>query len=259
MSERGVQDKSVKLGLLVDPGGEGGLGQAVQRIREAEQQGWDGVCLLGGPRSVAVALQAAAAAAAVTHRVRLGVEVSPGAALHPLRLAEDLSMIDIISAGRLEWMLGDSASLSRPDQEEATRIVREAWTGQAFSHAGPRWSFPTLRCLPTPEQRPCPSIWSSSVGASGERDPGQVGRWFPLDQISGPDQRNHSFAVCGRWVRADDGEGDLRFGPSEVPYADWAAFESGKSLPRPEWLYVEPEGIGPSEPIRLRVRELFLA
>ena len=257
----GVQTEPLKLGLLLFVEGEGGVGQAVKTIREAEKQGWDGICLRGGPRAGAAALQAAAAAATVTERLRLGVEVLPGPTLHPLRLAEDLSMIDIISAGRLEWMLGDSASLNQSDQEEATEIVLKAWAGGPFSHSGRRWSFPSLRCLPTPDQRPSPPIWSAWEGASSEKE-GRIGRWFSLDEAFGPAEKEGDLvAVCGRWVPAGVAGGVLRFGPSEGQYADWAALRSGESTPGPKCLYVDlfaGHSVAPSEAIRRGARELFL-
>ena len=261
VSESGVQNESFKLGLLLEVEGGGGVAEAVERIREAEQQGWDGVCLRGGPQAGAAALQAAAAAATVTERLRLGVEVSPGATLHPLRLAEDLSMIDIISAGRLEWMVAGSAGISRADQEEATQVVQKAWAGEAFSHSGLRWSFPTLRCWPSPEQQPAPPIWSAWRMASSETVADPIGRWFSLEEAAGPSGRGARIAVCGRWVNARTAGGVLRFGPSAVPYRDWANLEPRALFSRLQWLYVDPiadDSVGSSEPIRRDARASIL-
>ncbi|MDG2049893.1 MAG: LLM class flavin-dependent oxidoreductase [Myxococcota bacterium] len=253
MSASGVQNEGFKLGLLLTVKGEGGALDAVEMAREAESQGWDGVCFRGGPGAGEAGLLAAAAAATVTERLRLGVEILPGPTLHPLRLAEDLSMVDIASAGRLEWMPGESPILSKSERDEAIEIVLEAWAGKAFSHSGTRWSFPKLTCVPTPEQRPSPPVWCSLGSALLMRGSGRTGCWLSLDQVPEPGEKSEALAVCGRWVETDSGGAELRFGPSRVPYADWAR----SSLPAPRWLYIEQAAgrpMGPGGPIRQRAR-----
>jgi alkanesulfonate monooxygenase SsuD/methylene tetrahydromethanopterin reductase-like flavin-dependent oxidoreductase (luciferase family) len=107
----------------------------------------------------------AAAAAAVTSSI--GVEV--GALLvplhDPLRLAEDLAVLDLISRGRLTvvpgvgYVPGEYAMFGRDKAKRGAAldrgigVLRQAWTGEWFDYDGRR-----VRVTPQPYQRPGPRI-----------------------------------------------------------------------------------------------------
>ena len=106
-----------------------------------------------------------AAVAAVTEKVliRLGAVILP---LHnPLRLAEDLAMLDLVSGGRLRLIVGigyrerEYLQLGVDKKrrvailEEGVETLKQAWTGEPFDYQGR-----TVRVLPRPAQQPRPAI-----------------------------------------------------------------------------------------------------
>lgn len=101
------------------------------------------------------------AIAANTKRIRLGQAANIITWHHPLRLAEQIAMLDVISGGRVECGIGrgyqprENETLGRPygstiqDQErnraafeEAFEIIMKAWTEPSFSHRGENFSIP---------------------------------------------------------------------------------------------------------------------
>jgi alkanesulfonate monooxygenase SsuD/methylene tetrahydromethanopterin reductase-like flavin-dependent oxidoreductase (luciferase family) len=108
-----------------------------------------------------------------TARLGLGVSVPPFH--HPLQLAEQAAMADILSGGRLEFGVGrgsqryEYARLGVPIDdkgarfEEGMEIIRRAWTQEAFSYHGAYYSFPETTVYPRPLQQPHPPIWIAST------------------------------------------------------------------------------------------------
>ena len=87
-------------------------------------------------------------AAARTKRLRIGTAVSLAALYHPLRLAEEVALLDMLSGGRVNWGAGRGFAPSEfnafgvPPEESAERfreavdIVLKAWTQERFSSQG---------------------------------------------------------------------------------------------------------------------------
>jgi len=112
----------------------------------------------------------AAAAARSTSRLKLLIYGNLLPLHDPLRLAEELSMLDCMSNGRLisgfargipreynvhSVPLGDS----RARFEEAYEIIRRAWTEEVFSYEGRFWSYKDVAIWPRPVQQPHPPVW----------------------------------------------------------------------------------------------------
>ncbi len=121
-------------------------------------------------------LPAAAAIAARTTRVTIGTFVLLAPFQHPLKLAEDAAVVDVISNGRLRLGLGqgyrqeefDGFGVPRAQRLgrtlETVEILKRAWTGERFSFDGKYFHFKDVRVLPTPASRPHPELlWG--VGA----------------------------------------------------------------------------------------------
>jgi alkanesulfonate monooxygenase SsuD/methylene tetrahydromethanopterin reductase-like flavin-dependent oxidoreductase (luciferase family) len=88
----------------------------------------------------------------------------------PLRLAEELSMLDCLTGGRLisgfargiprEYKAYNvSLTDSRARFEEAWEIMKRAWQEEVFSHDGKFWSYRDVAIWPRPVQQPHPPVW----------------------------------------------------------------------------------------------------
>jgi len=118
----------------------------------------------------------AAAAAQRTSRLKLLIYGNLLPLHEPLRLAEELAMIDCLSNGRLisgfargiprEYQVHNvPLAESRARFEEAYEIVTRAWTEDVFSYSGKFWSYKDVAIWPRPVQRPHPEIWIPIVGS----------------------------------------------------------------------------------------------
>src|ERR1700712_1030069 len=113
----------------------------------------------------------AASAAQRTKRVRLLIYGNLLPLHEPLRLAEELAMLDCLSNGRLisgfargiprEYNVHNvPQSESRARFEEAYEIIMQAWTEDVFSHEGRFWSYHDVALWPRPVQQPAPPVWT---------------------------------------------------------------------------------------------------
>jgi alkanesulfonate monooxygenase SsuD/methylene tetrahydromethanopterin reductase-like flavin-dependent oxidoreductase (luciferase family) len=114
-------------------------------------------------------------AAARTRRLRIGTAVSLAALYHPLRLAEEVALLDMLSGGRVNWGAGRGFAHSEfdafgvpPEQSaerfrEAVEIVLKAWADGTFSYHGSHFSFDGIEVLPKPLQRPHPPVWMAAT------------------------------------------------------------------------------------------------
>ncbi len=107
-----------------------------------------------------------------TDRIRLGTAVAVAAYWHPINLAGEAAMTDLLSGGRLEFGIGSGAYQREFDrmhpglkQSDAYRYMHEMlpalkalWAGD-YEHNGEFWSFPTATSVPKPLQQPHPPIW----------------------------------------------------------------------------------------------------
>ncbi len=101
--------------------------------------------------------------AAHTDDIRMGSGVANAAYWHPINLAGEAAMVDLISGGRLELGLGSGAyqrefdrmrpGLAQPDSyrymQEMLPLVRQLWEGDV-AHEGDFWAFPTATSCPKP-------------------------------------------------------------------------------------------------------------
>ena len=106
-----------------------------------------------------------------TTNVRLGCGVANAAYWHPIDLAGEAAMVDLLSDGRLELGLGSGAyqrefdrmkpGLAQPDSyrymQEMLPLVKELWAGDV-EHTGEYWQFPSSTSCPKPTQAEVP-IW----------------------------------------------------------------------------------------------------
>lgn len=123
---------------------------------------------------------AAAAIAARTERMRIGIAVSNLTFNWPVRVAEDYAMVDVLSGGRLDFGVGrgyqphefasmgaaGKQSVSREVFAEALQIITGLWTkpvGEPYTFVGKHFQVFDADCRPTPLQRPTPPIYVASI------------------------------------------------------------------------------------------------
>src|SRR3954471_14430888 len=108
----------------------------------------------------------AGAAAAVTTRMRISTDIALLPFAHPIRLAEDMAILDQLSNGRMELGIGlgyaphEFRTFGIPRSrrvsltEECIDILKLAWAGDpdGFSYAGKRYRFDGVRVTPAPVQ-----------------------------------------------------------------------------------------------------------
>jgi alkanesulfonate monooxygenase SsuD/methylene tetrahydromethanopterin reductase-like flavin-dependent oxidoreductase (luciferase family) len=120
----------------------------------------------------------AASAAQRTQRLRLLVYGNLLPLHDPLRLAEELAMLDCLSGGRIvsgfargiprEYnAYGVPLAESRARFEEAWEIISRAWSEEVFSYAGKFWSYDNVAIWPRPVQQPRPPV---RVPVSGSKE-----------------------------------------------------------------------------------------
>jgi alkanesulfonate monooxygenase SsuD/methylene tetrahydromethanopterin reductase-like flavin-dependent oxidoreductase (luciferase family) len=118
----------------------------------------------------------AAAAAQRTKRLKLLIYGNLLPLHEPLRLAEELAMIDCMSKGRLisgfargiprEYQVHNvPLAQSRARFEEAYDIITGAWTEEVFSWDGRFWSYKDVALWPRPVQQPHPPVWIPVLGS----------------------------------------------------------------------------------------------
>ncbi|MBT5664015.1 MAG: LLM class flavin-dependent oxidoreductase [Rhodospirillaceae bacterium] len=108
--------------------------------------------------------------AAHTTRLRIGTAVSLAGFYHPLRLAEEVALLDVISGGRVNWgagrgfdptehkAFGVEPTDSYAKFRESVDIVLKAWNNEKVTHDGKFWQFDGIEVLPKPHQDPMP-VW----------------------------------------------------------------------------------------------------
>src|SRR3989449_6584680 len=121
----------------------------------------------------------AAAAASRTRRIRIGLAAAILPFHHPLRLAEQMALVDIISNGRLDVGVGrgnrpaEFAGYRVPQQESRERfdetvdVIQRGWTEERCSYHGRCFAFVDVRVIPKPVQRPHPPLYQSCVTRDG--------------------------------------------------------------------------------------------
>ena len=126
-----------------------------------------------------------AAVAQRTTRIRLGPLVYVLPAHHPLRLAEEICMLDHLSHGRLEVGIGRGASAHElhyfgvdPEQApamyvEAFNVIRQALTRPQVDFHGKHYTFEDVPIEMRPRQRPHPPFWYAVPVPEGAAWPAQ--------------------------------------------------------------------------------------
>jgi alkanesulfonate monooxygenase SsuD/methylene tetrahydromethanopterin reductase-like flavin-dependent oxidoreductase (luciferase family) len=130
------------------------------------------------------------AVAARTENIRIGygVRLLPKPYNHPIRTAESVAVLDLISDGRVDFGTGRSSTRAElegfdidPDEtreqwREALQHIVGAWTNDEYQADGKYWKMGApRRVLPKPYQQPHPPIFGATSSPGGHKEMGQRG------------------------------------------------------------------------------------
>lgn len=134
--------------------------------------------------------------AARTQNLRIGTAVTLIAFYHPLRVAEEIGLLDVLSEGRVNWGAGrgfdptefrvfdvavdESAARFR----EGVDVVLEAWRNERLTYSGEYWNFEDVEVLPKPVQKPHPPVWVAASSEGAVQWAGEVGYTIMMDPHS---------------------------------------------------------------------------
>ncbi len=122
-------------------------------------------------------LVVAAHVAARTKRIRVGTAANVLTLLHPLRVAEQAAMVDVLSGGRLDVgfakgygpreFAGYGIDQRQADErfQEAMEIIIKAWTEPRFSFEGRHFHIPATTLRPRPLTQPHPKAYVATTGS----------------------------------------------------------------------------------------------
>jgi alkanesulfonate monooxygenase SsuD/methylene tetrahydromethanopterin reductase-like flavin-dependent oxidoreductase (luciferase family) len=123
-----------------------------------------------------------AAAAQRSKRLRFGPLLYVTPMYHPLRVAEEVVMLDHMSHGRLELGLGRGASpveianfdvdpaLAPAMNREATEVILKALASDILNHEGKFYRYKNVRVAARPLQQPHPPLWFAPIEPSRAAD-----------------------------------------------------------------------------------------
>ena len=136
-----------------------------------------------------------AAASQRTKNIRLGHGIFQLTTNHPTRVAERVATLDLLSNGRCEFGMGESASITELEPfgvdfdnkreifEEAVRAILPMFGPGASEHHGKYFDMPLRTVVPKPLQKPHPPLWVAcsqldTLAKCGEWGMGALGFQF---------------------------------------------------------------------------------
>ena len=149
-------------------------GEVLEQVQYAEELGFDSIWIAEHHSSrygiFPSLMPILAHIAAQTKTIRLGAGVSVLPFHHPIRLAEEAAMVDLLSNGRLNLGVGRGSADyeygnfkidfdSRDDRfREVLDIILGLWTTEDFSYQGKYYQVDGITIAPRPLQRPHPPV-----------------------------------------------------------------------------------------------------
>jgi alkanesulfonate monooxygenase SsuD/methylene tetrahydromethanopterin reductase-like flavin-dependent oxidoreductase (luciferase family) len=127
--------------------------------------------------------------AAKTKRIRIGhgVTLLPFRYNHPIRIAERVATLDILSGGRVNWGSGKSSSLVEQvafesdipklheQWLEAVEMIPRMWAADVFEHKGKHFQVAPTQVIPKPVQKPHPPMFAACSNPDSAAYVGKLG------------------------------------------------------------------------------------
>ena len=170
---------SLKIGFIPIEGGQF-YQQALEEVVRAEELGFDSVWMeehhgvkdhyWPSPLTVLAGF------ATRTARMLLGTDILVFPFYHPVRLAEDIALLDVMSSGRFifgtaigykpdEFALYDTPLEKRGARfEEGLRLIKALWTQDTVTFSGTYYHADGVCIEPRPQTQPHPPIWIGGWG-----------------------------------------------------------------------------------------------
>jgi alkanesulfonate monooxygenase SsuD/methylene tetrahydromethanopterin reductase-like flavin-dependent oxidoreductase (luciferase family) len=147
----------------------------IRQAQRIEELGWHSYFVIehqnvGNVTSPSVYLTAVARA---TSRLRIGAMIWQLPFYHPVRLAEEVAMLDHLSHGRVEFGTGTGVHEHEfirwgldyyqrgAMAHEVLEIVKMAWTQEDVTYQGTYYQLDEVLPKPKPYQQPHPPIWAA--------------------------------------------------------------------------------------------------
>lgn len=136
-----------------------------------------------------------------TSSIRLGTGTVVAPFWHPIKLADEAAITDLMTGGRLDVGIARGAYQFEYDRLgggmdglKASEMLREIipavqglWVGD-YAHAGQYWSFPASSCIPAPLQQPHPPLWIAARDISSHAFAVEQGCNVMVTPLWNPDQ-----------------------------------------------------------------------
>jgi alkanesulfonate monooxygenase SsuD/methylene tetrahydromethanopterin reductase-like flavin-dependent oxidoreductase (luciferase family) len=150
---------------------------------------FDGGCAYVDPMTFATAI------AVRTQQIKIGFAVVQMALHHPVRLAEQVALIDNLSQGRIIVGLGRGTAYNfyeyrgygiDPQEAparllEAEEILTKVWTAKDYTHLGTYWQLQLPELRPRVYQQPHPPIIRACSGLDSTLEMARQGRPFLMN------------------------------------------------------------------------------
>lgn len=203
--------------------GQSSFEETLRECERAEAAGFDSIWLgehHNNPVLYPAPLIGLAAVASRTHSIRLGTGVLLLPLYHPVMVAEEGAMVDMISGGRLilgigagyapeEFAAFGSSLKERGSRlEEGASLLHRLWTEEKVTHNGRHYRVDNATIAPRPLQRPRPPIWFGAWAEPAIRRAARLGdAWFV-----GPSASLAEIAPCAQLYQtacAETGRGEI--------------------------------------------------
>ena len=161
------------------------LGDFMEQAELADRLGFHAYCLAEIHCQPKFSLLSApyvvlGAVAQRTQRLRLGVAVNTLPVHHPVQLAEEAAMLDLLSNGRMDFAAGGGHPHSRAYEcfgadhksthdvmAESLEIIRQAWSQPTLTFKGKFFDIPEVIVNPKPVQQPLPPFYMATSSLDG--------------------------------------------------------------------------------------------
>lgn len=161
------------------------------------------------------------AASQRTKNIRLGHGIVQLTTSHPAKIAERIAVLDLLSDGRVEFGMGESASITELEPfdvtmeekrelwEDAVRCLIPMFGEGGVAYKGTYFDFPLRNVIPKPKQKPHPPLWMAcsqldTLAYAGRRGLGALGFQFVSAEAAHAWVHAYYNGLCKRLDRLAD-------------------------------------------------------